>query len=1054
MLTPSEQSTLRALCTDGDAYLRAMALMEQVLARQEQTTAVAAPPSVADRVMPGDPQHLLRTVIDHYPFGAIIVFDHELRYQVVGGSAELEALGLDPVAMRGRTVFEIFGDEFGGVLAPAYRQALQGESVRLEVPYQDQVYETRLEPLYDDGGAIAGGILISANVTRARQAEDKAAANLQRTQALIQAIPDPIFVVDQEGRFAEAHLPEGADVPWTRSHLVGAHLREVLPPGAAAQLQECVDTVRSQGGTASASFELTDAQGRVFYLEARCARTNQDQVLITVHDTTALTQALLDLSERESFLDSIFQGIDSYLFVVDVEDGAPPQGPTFRFAGLNSAYERELGLSAEWIRGRTLDELSPILPAEAIEAVRHRYQECLDAGVSIQYEEMVPINGHDEWALTRLIPLKRPDGTTYRLVGTAMSITDRVHTEHNLRAERTRLQTLVDSLDEPIWMLDHQRTLRVANDPALAILTQSYGQPVQRGSQLPPFPLACDSCEPDAPCPRIPCWNRHYANALAGETGRLDATYAVAGSDRDYTFLLKPICDTEDHVIGLTVLGHDVTEMEQLMAMKDEFVSTVSHELRTPLTSIRGALGLLSGGAVPVGSDAAKPLLDIAYTNSERLVILINDILDMEKVESGRLGLDPEIQPLAPIAEQALRENQPFADEYGVRLRLESALAASESLVLVDEARVAQILNNLLSNAIKYSAPGDEVQVRLEATGTHVQLQVSDTGAGIPLEFQPHVFEKFTQARNSQGGTGLGLTISKSLTELMQGILSFSSVPGVGTTFTVAFPSQTAPLDQAPERAVDDQRRILICEDDARVASTLQDWLAGNGYVADTVVSAEQALRKLEQRPYDGMVLDLMLPGEDGRSLLAKLRAHPRLHRLPVIIASVLGANEHDIASLNISSWLRKPFNADEFKASLEGLAARGPVAGSKPTVLHVEDDPDIRMLVSTLLAPTLNVLSAPSLARARDMLQTQSVDLVLLDLHLPDGNGAELLPMLHASAGPAVPIVVFSSADPDYPVPAPVSAFLTKALVSNEELARTIHAHLPVDGAELALAT
>jgi signal transduction histidine kinase len=237
----------------------------------------------------------------------------------------------------------------------------------------------------------------------------------------------------------------------------------------------------------------------------------------------------------------------------------------------------------------------------------------------------------------------------------------------------------------------------------------------------------------------------------------------------------------------------DITERKKMERMKDEFISTVSHELRTPLTSIRGSLGLLAGGAAGVMSEKATSMVKIAHQNSERLVRIINDILDIEKIEAGKLELHPQRIALGALLQQAVEVNQSYADKYQVRLALEPP--GDAVAVLADPDRLMQVLANLLSNAAKFSPSGSSVQIRASHHNARVRIEVEDHGIGISEEFLPHVFEKFAQADGSTSrrfeGTGLGLSITRQLVQAMGGSIGFRSITGSGTTFHIELPAAT-----------------------------------------------------------------------------------------------------------------------------------------------------------------------------------------------------------------------------------------------------------------------
>ncbi len=236
---------------------------------------------------------------------------------------------------------------------------------------------------------------------------------------------------------------------------------------------------------------------------------------------------------------------------------------------------------------------------------------------------------------------------------------------------------------------------------------------------------------------------------------------------------LNPIPTSE----GLLVLSEvvDISERKRLERLKDDFVSTVSHELRTPLTSIAGSLGLLIGGAAGPLADPAARLLAIAQTNSQRLVRLVNDILDIEKMESGQITFNFKRVETRALVEQAIEANRGFADGYRVQVRLDAASVAGE--VHADPDRLVQVVTNLLSNAIKFSPPDGEVVVAVQKHDDLVRISVRDHGPGIPADFRPHMFEKFAQAdatdARRKGGTGLGLSIVKQIVSRLGGTVGF-----------------------------------------------------------------------------------------------------------------------------------------------------------------------------------------------------------------------------------------------------------------------------------------
>lgn len=237
---------------------------------------------------------------------------------------------------------------------------------------------------------------------------------------------------------------------------------------------------------------------------------------------------------------------------------------------------------------------------------------------------------------------------------------------------------------------------------------------------------------------------------------------------------------------------HDISERKKVEQMKNEFVSTVSHELRTPITSIRASLAMLADGMAGELPADAKGLIDISYQSCERLVRLVDDVLDIEKIESGNMTFERVAQTLLPLADQALESMQGYAGQFGVRLVRHAGEQAGTAMAEVDRDRMLQVLTNLLSNAIKFSPRGGKVELELGVHGDRLRMSVADEGSGIPAAFHGRIFQKFAQADSGdsrqKGGTGLGLSICKSIVEEHGGSITFDSVEGRGTCFYVELP--------------------------------------------------------------------------------------------------------------------------------------------------------------------------------------------------------------------------------------------------------------------------
>ncbi len=264
------------------------------------------------------------------------------------------------------------------------------------------------------------------------------------------------------------------------------------------------------------------------------------------------------------------------------------------------------------------------------------------------------------------------------------------------------------------------------------------------------------------------------------------------GSEVPVEIGLNPLHTSEGNFVLSSIV--DLSQRREIDRMRSDFVSTVSHELRTPLTSISGSLGLLQSGAMGSLSDKAAAMVRIAYKNSERLARIINDILDIGKLEAGQLTLQLVSIPLSELLRQSLEINSAYAEKYQVRFLMDGGPADDQ--VMADPDRLMQVVTNLLSNAAKFSLPGADVLIRLLPCATALRVEVEDSGPGIPEAFQDHIFEKFAQADTSPTrrfeGTGLGLSIARKLVEAMGGRIGFTTVVGRGTIFYIELPRTDA----------------------------------------------------------------------------------------------------------------------------------------------------------------------------------------------------------------------------------------------------------------------
>lgn len=507
--------------------------------------------------------------------------------------------------------------------------------------------------------------------------------------------------------------------------------------------------------------------------------------------------------------------------------------------------------------------------------------------------------------------------------------------------------------------------------------------------------------------------------------------------------------DERDEITGFLSVSQDITERMRLERMKAEFVSVISHELRTPLTSIRGALGLLVSGAAGGLPATALDLVTLAHRNCGRLARIINDILDLEKLESGQFTFD--IRPFEPghLLTQSLEENQAYGEKHGVRFLLKGQVPPDR--VSGDPDRVLQVLANLLSNAAKFSPHGAEVWVEAREAGEFTEFSVRDFGEGIPEAFRSCVFQRFAQSENAKphgsGGSGLGLNIARKMVEAMGGTIRFQTETGRGTTFTFSLPrlavnepAAATSRDGAATSRDGENPRVLICEDDGDTAAVLRLLLKRAGFQSDVAPTIAEGWKWLREKRYAAMTLDLRMPDMDGLQFLRELRAGGPWSRLPVIVVSAKareGRLEMDANPVELVDWIEKPIDEGALLQSLSrALTVRN---DARPRILHVEDDRDLRDVLGRFLADKADLTGADSLREARARLEEESFDIVILDVALPDGSGLELLENLEARRDRPVSVLILSSEPAGEDVRGRVAAVLQKSRVSEERVVQAV---------------
>jgi PAS domain S-box-containing protein len=476
--------------------------------------------------------------------------------------------------------------------------------------------------------------------------------------------------------------------------------------------------------------------------------------------------------------------------------------------------------------------------------------------------------------------------------------------------------------------------------------------------------------------------------------------------------------DITERLHAQEVLVKSKEEAERTTRFKDRFLSTMSHELRTPLNAILGFSELLCDERYGSLNERQRRYIEHIHTGGRHLLQLINEILDLSKIEAGRFELALETVPIQTSFGEVLSVMRPLADRKSQTLsqRNEAGLH-----VRADATRLKQVLMNLVGNGIKFTPEGGQVELLARRRDDRVQIEVRDTGPGIPFEEQERIFEAFYRLQKSgeaTEGTGLGLAITQRIVEMHGGKLALESQPGQGSCFYFSLPVDRDACDPADrttewEPKVDESPRVLVIEDDPVAWQLIQSQLVSSGYQAVHCSEPERAAEMAANLCPDAITLDLLMKPINGWEVLAGLKRDQRTAKIPVIVVTIVDQPPVG-AILGADEYLVKPVEKPALLAAVKRCLGEPKSPPSARPILVVEDDAPTREIISELLTTQgYNVAMAADGAQARDSVAASLPQIVILDLMLPKLSGLELISEWRANARTAdLSVLVLTSKD------------------------------------------
>ncbi|MFZ5824883.1 MAG: response regulator [Bacillota bacterium] len=689
---------------------------------------------------------------------------------------------------------------------------------------------------------------------------------------------------------------------------------------------------------------------------------------------------------------------------------------------VNPAYEAVTGYAREELIGQRTNIIrSGLTPPEVF---REMWEQLGSRGKWVGEIINRHKNGSLWYSFLSITRVVNEQGEVVAYVGIARDITRRKEMEQQLRqnlveiqaaremadAQANRLRSILESVGEAIIMVDNLGLCVVANHQVGSVLglpaEQIIGKSIHelRSISARVFRMGGALQWQPGPSGGPPIEIETAIVETREEKGRVFHEFAA------------PVQDDAGRVIGRIYVYRDITKETEVDRMKSEFIATVSHELRTPMTSIKGSLGLVLGGVVGELPAEVKDLLSIAQNNTDRLIRLINDILDISRIEAGKMEIKRAPLPTAEAIHRAVQEMDGFARQRDITVITE--IPEKVPRVLADADRLQQVLVNLISNAVKFSPPATEVTVRVSVESNHVLFQVTDRGPGIPPDQQAAIFEKFHRVDNAAsrktGGTGLGLAICKAIIDEHNGQIWVESEVGEGSTFSFTLPVEPAQVD-IPLPLHMGNKTVLVVDDDPDIVRLIMLSLEQEGFQTVGATSGEQALEIARTRHIDAITLDLLMPGMHGLEVTRRLKEDPTTRNIPVVVISAYtSGREPELVALGVAGVIAKPIDEGKLLTTIRAVLGSADAAKSQPTILVVDDDPDVRRIVSVMLERAgYAVRSAADGQEAFKRIMDERPDLLILDLMMPNLDGFQLVRLLRQRRWTQqIPLLVLTALD------------------------------------------
>ena len=690
----------------------------------------------------------------------------------------------------------------------------------------------------------------------------------------------------------------------------------------------------------------------------------------------------------------------------------------------NQTLADVIGRSKEEIVGNSFLEL---YASESIDAAQQTSQAFVETGEVIRQERTLRrADGSTIDVLLQATPMRDETGKIVASRSTWRDVTKQKEAERALASQEALYRTLIEAAPQVIWVADA--------DGQVALLNKAWHEFSGRTDEESLGTRWAEALHPEDLPDVLAKWERAYTR---GETYSGECRFqAKDGSYETFIFIGTPVRDDSGKIINWVGINTNIADRVQaeiaLQEAKDsaeyanraksEFLATMSHELRTPLNAVIGFSEILRDEILGDINDEQKELVLDIHTSGNHLLAMINDILDLSKIEAGKMDLQLEQFSVQEAVTEVNTIINALANQKQIQLTLE---LNQDVLIEADKIKFKQILYNLLSNAVKFTDEGGKVTTKFEVSSSALLGSVTDTGVGISPQDRAKLFQPFTQldasSTRAHSGTGLGLALTNRLIQLHGGKIWVDSEIDEGSTFSFTFPlhQQEQQVEVAAPDASDSETTdasggnltILVAEDNQQAAQLLGIYLTEAGYEVEYAADGEEAIAKAAEIQPFAITLDILLPKKDGWQVLREMKTKPNLQSIPVIIVSV--TEERQLAfGLGAVDHLVKPIDKETLLASLQSLKL--PSRDGAPRILVVDDDPQTVRLLSTVLTNDgYEVLKVYGGSEAIETAISQSPDLIILDMMMPQVDGFQVV--RHLTGDPRtcdIPIIICTALD------------------------------------------